>query len=196
VKLPEKFFFNEDVVSISRSLLGKVLCTNINGIETSGVIQETEAYNGVIDKASHAFGGRFTERTKVMYEKGGIAYIYLCYGIHHLFNVVTNVEGHPHAVLIRGLIPLKGQETMTHRTQNKSLKLDGPGKLTKALGIDISQNRANLSGSEIWIEDRSIDITADTISVTPRIGINYAEEDIALPYRFVWDFSNYPEFLL
>ena len=98
MKLPEDFYLSKEVVAIARNLLGKYLFTNINGEISGGFIVETEAYQGITDKASHAFGNRFTNRTKTMYETGGIAYIYLCYGIHEMLNVVTSVEDEPHAV--------------------------------------------------------------------------------------------------
>lgn len=193
--LNDHFYLNDDVVSVAKNLIGKILCSNINGEITSGVIQETEAYNGINDRASHAFGGRFTERTKVMYAKGGIAYVYLCYGIHHLFNVVTNIEGTPHAVLIRGLIPLRGKQIMIERTMKKNLVLNGPGKLTKALGICLAHNYESLSGSIVWIEDKNIDVDPDTIEIGPRIGVDYAGADATLPYRFVWGFNENPDIL-
>src|SRR6187402_2234523 len=100
MRLPQEFYKGDDVVAISRALLGKYLFTCIDGAVTGGYIVETEAYNGVIDRASHAFGNRLTPRTKTMFKQGGIAYVYLCYGIHEMFNVVTSVEGQPHAVLV------------------------------------------------------------------------------------------------
>src|SRR5476649_1671186 len=105
MKLPEAYYHGDDVVAISRDLLGKYLFTKIDGIITGGYIVETEAYKGIIDRASHAFGNRKTPRTQTMFMQGGITYIYLCYGIHEMFNVVTSVEGEPHAVLIRGIVP-------------------------------------------------------------------------------------------
>src|SRR5690606_19477666 len=103
MKLDRLYYQQSDVVAISRNLIGKVICTNINDEYTSGIITETEAYAGVGDKASHAYGDRRTNRTETMYMQGGYAYVYLCYGIHHLFNIVTNVEGVPNAVLLRGI---------------------------------------------------------------------------------------------
>ena len=124
-------FINEaNVLQIAKELLGKILVTKWDGIETSGRIVEVEAYNGIIDKASHASGGRRTNRNEVMYGKGGVAYVYLCYGIHHLFNVVTNEQETPHAILIRALEPLKGIDTMLERTNKKQLDhtlTRGPG---------------------------------------------------------------------
>lgn len=121
MKLTNDFYQRTDVVQIARDLLGKELITNIDGELTSGIITETEAYNGIVDRASHAYGGKFTPRTQIMYAAGGVSYVYLCYGIHHLFNVVTNIEGVPHAVLIRNIKPLKGSRNDFAATkQNKS----------------------------------------------------------------------------
>jgi DNA-3-methyladenine glycosylase len=187
-KLDAAFYTHADVVRVSRALLGKVLCTHFDGQRTEAVIVETEAYAGVNDKASHAYGGRRTARTEVMYWEGGHAYIYLCYGMYSLFNVVTNVRDVPHAVLIRGGVPLTGVEVMLQRMKkSKSAPnlLTGPGKLSKALGLHYSLTGASLLGNRIWIEDRGIKIPAKAVSVTPRIGIDYAGDDAALPYRFV-----------
>jgi DNA-3-methyladenine glycosylase len=138
MKLSRDFYLRDDVVAISNQLLGKVLCTRLNGDLTKAIITETEAYAGVTDKASHAYGNRRTKRTEPMFGEGGTAYVYLCYGIHFLFNVVTNTSDIPHAILIRAGIPLTGTEIMLERrnkaTVDKTL-LGGPGSLAKALGI-------------------------------------------------------------
>jgi len=188
MKLPESFYTRADVVQISKELLGKVLCTHIGGALTEAVITETEAYAGVTDKASHAYGGRLTKRTEVMYRQGGCAYIYLCYGMYSLFNVVTNVAGTPHAVLVRGAMPLTGERIMLQRTGKKKVTpdlLEGPGKLAKAMGLHFSDSGISLLGNIIWIEDRGIVIPKKSIVATPRIGIDYAGEDAARLYRFV-----------
>ncbi|MDR2064911.1 MAG: DNA-3-methyladenine glycosylase [Prevotellaceae bacterium] len=194
MKLNLLFYTREDVVQISRELLGKTLCTNINGNITEAVIVETEAYAGVTDKASHSYGGRRTKRTEVMYYQGGHAYIYLCYGMYSLFNVVTNIENVPHAVLIRGAVALNGIQTMLERTNRKKLTdglLIGPGKLSKALGLHFSLTGISLLGNTVWIEDRGMSVSSENIVATPRIGVDYAAEDALLPYRFVakQDFS-------
>src|SRR5687768_4954291 len=137
-KLELDFYGRENVLQIAEELMGKILVTKKDGIITSGRIVECEAYAGVADKASHAFGGRRTNRNEVMYGKAGVAYVYLCYGIHHLFNVVTNVENTPHAILIRSLAPLKGVADMLLRTGKKqpdNSLTRGPGNVSKALGI-------------------------------------------------------------
>ena len=120
-KLDASFYTRPDVVRLSRALLGKVLCTHFDGKRTEAVITETEAYAGVHDKASHAYGGRRTPRTDVMYWEGGHAYIYLCYGMYSLFNVVTNVKDVPHAVLIRGAVPLTGLDVMLERMKKSKV---------------------------------------------------------------------------
>ncbi|HUP12876.1 MAG TPA: DNA-3-methyladenine glycosylase, partial [Niastella sp.] len=139
-KLDPGFYDRADVVKIAKELIGKVLVTKLDGIITSGRIVETEAYAGAIDRASHAFGNRRTNRTEVMFQAGGMAYVYLCYGIHHLFNVVTNKEDVPHAVLIRAIDPIHGINTMLARTGKKVADYTltkGPGNVSKALGIHI-----------------------------------------------------------
>lgn len=186
-KLPRSFYLNPDVVDLAKSLIGKRLVSNIGDELTSGIISETEAYAGVSDKASHAFGGRRTARTEIMYSIGGTAYVYLCYGIHHLFNIVTNRESIPHAILIRGIIPEKGIETMKHRRKTDKMKIltAGPGTVSQALGIKTKHTGIDLLGDEIWIEETDIQISEEQILVTPRIGIDYAVEDALLPYRFL-----------
>ncbi|MDP4291252.1 MAG: DNA-3-methyladenine glycosylase [Bacteroidota bacterium] len=222
-EVPMSFYRQADVVKIARELLGKSLFTESRGVVTGGIITETEAYAGVTDKASHAYGGRYTERTKIMYREGGCAYIYLCYGIHSLFNVVTNIEGIPDAVLIRGLMPTTGIEVMLERRGMKKAGPDfckGPGKVSKALDIHYSHSGLLLSAAsalnnetgmfektatdenppcklhptnliklltdemKIWIEENDRLITDGDILVSPRIGVDYAEEDALRPYRF------------
>jgi len=186
-KLPFSFYQNEDVIALAQQLLGKQLFTLIDGELTGGTIVETEAYHGVSDKASHAYGGRLTNRTQTMYLLGGHAYVYLCYGIHHLFNVVTGREETPHAILIRGLEPTTGLEVMLRRRNMPALKYKltaGPGALTKALGIDRNLNGKDLLGNEIWIEDNGISIPEKDIIASSRIGVAYAEDHALLPWRF------------
>jgi len=187
VKLPREFYCRDDVLEICRELLGKVLCTQLDGLLTKVVITETEAYAGVTDKASHAYGGRRTRRTEPMFGPGGVAYVYLCYGIHHLFNVVTNIEGTPHAVLIRAGEPLAGVDTMLARRNKSDIDstlLSGPGSLAKGLGISSALTGTDLMGDVIWIEDHQISVSPDEITAGPRVGVGYADEDALLPYRF------------
>lgn len=188
MKLKLDFYIRNNVLQIAKDLLGKILVTNINGQLTSGIIVETEAYNGIYDKACHAYGGKVTPRNKVMYEQGGISYVYFCYGMHYLFNVVTNQKNIPDAVLVRGIIPYAGKKIIFQRISEKSMKkgiLNGPGKVTKALNIDKSLNAESLLGGKIWIEHQNIKITSNDIVSTPRIGVDYAGEDALLPYRFL-----------
>jgi DNA-3-methyladenine glycosylase len=186
--LPLSFYQQEDVLSISKQLLGKVICSNIDECFVSGIICETEAYAGVKDKASHAYGNRRTARTEVMYSSGGYSYVYLCYGIHHLLNVVTNHQDVPHAILIRGIFPLEGKKIIQQRRKLKALSKNsciGPGKVSQALGVTLSHNRQTYTKkNKLWIEDRSIEVDEQKILVGPRVGVDYAGEDASLPYRF------------
>lgn len=187
-KLERHFYTRDDVVEVARALLGKVLCSDIDGCVTKAIITETEAYAGVEDRASHAYGDRRTPRTEPMFAEGGIAYVYLCYGIHHLFNVVTGSEGNPLAVLVRAGLPLAGIDEMLARRGKECVDknlLAGPGSLSQALGIRTPLSGTSLSGESIWIENHDIEIADPAIAVGPRIGIDYAGEDVALPYRFV-----------
>jgi DNA-3-methyladenine glycosylase len=184
VKLPNSFYQRQNVTTIAKELIGKVLVTNVNNKLTSGIIVETEAYS-YKERGCHAFKG-MTPRNKVMFEEGGVTYVYLCYGIHHLFNVVTNQKDKADAVLIRALEPLVGQSVMQERMKTKSLNkiTSGPGKLTKALGIDRNHNGLFLQNHEIWIEEGSSRVLAKSILASSRIGIDYAGEDAKLPWRF------------
>lgn len=187
LKLPFSYYINQDVIFLAKDLLGKVLFTEIEGKVTAGVIVETEAYFGIQDKASHAYGGRRTNRTETLYNQGGISYVYLCYGIHNLFNIVTSVNGEPHAVLIRAIEPLIGKEIIELRRNmpvTKAAISSGPGSAAKALGIDRSFNEKDLTGEEIWVEDHCIRYLPDEIAATPRVGVAYAQEDALLPWRF------------
>jgi DNA-3-methyladenine glycosylase len=185
-KLPASFYEGDDVVMLARQLIGKLLITDRDGGRCSGRIIETEAYNGITDKASHAFGGRRTARTEIMYAHGGVAYVYLCYGIHHLFNVVTNNNGIPHAILIRAIEPIEGKEIMMQRFGINKWNADigaGPGKVTKALGIRVEDSGFSLTSDQLFIADDGF--VPEEIIATPRIGVDYAGEDALLPFRFV-----------
>ncbi len=185
-KLKLSWYENTDVTEVAKLLLGKLLCTNIDGIVTKGMIVETEAYSGYNDKASHANNHKKTKRNEVMFGPGGYAYIYLCYGIHHLFNVVTNVEGSAEAVLVRAVEPIEGIELMMQRRKmNRPEKrlTAGPGVLSQALGIQTNHYGEALDGNKIWIEDFN-EIDDLCIVTTTRIGVEYAEEDALKPWRF------------
>lgn len=187
MKLPDLFYLNSNVTEVARNLLGKYLFTCIDGVTTGGYIVETEAYNGIIDKASHAYGNRQTARTQTMFAKGGVAYVYLCYGIHEMLNVVTSVEGQPHAVLIRAVNPTVGVDEMLYRRNMAVVKPNitaGPGSVGKALGISRKLNSISFQSDELWIEDQGLSFTDDEIAAVPRIGVAYAAEDALLPYRF------------
>jgi DNA-3-methyladenine glycosylase len=182
--LPREFYLRNNVIDIAKELLGKLLITRFNGELTGGLITETEAYAGVNDRASHAFGGRRTPRNEPMYAKGGTTYVYLCYGIHHLFNVVTHQENEPHAVLIRGIHPIIGKEVIAHRRAPARPTTHGPGTLTTALGIRTQHSGLDLLNGPINIEDIGIILKKQDIVVGPRIGVDYAGADAVLPYRF------------
>lgn len=186
-KLPLSFYRRPDVVQIAKELLGKKLVSFVDGQLTSGLIVETEAYAGSTDRASHGYGGRRTARNEMLYQAGGVAYVYLCYGIHHLFNVVTNEAGIPHAVLIRAIQPEEGIEYMLRRAGKQQLDYSltaGPGALSRALGIHYRQhNGVKLTGNLIWIEDAS-SVPDTEVVATTRVGVAYAQEDAWLPYRF------------
>ncbi|NTW31713.1 MAG: DNA-3-methyladenine glycosylase [Bacteroidetes bacterium] len=186
-KISKSFYKRDNVVQIAKDLLGKYIFTNLGEGITSGIITETEAYCGITDKASHAYGNRRTARTEIMYLEGGVAYIYLCYGIHSLFNIVTNKNDIPHAVLIRGIKPVDGIDIMLKRSKKTNIsKLNGigPGNVSKLLNIHFSQSGESLSGNKIWLEDRGIKIPLEKIIAGPRVGVDYAGEDAFLPYRF------------
>ena len=184
MKLPASFYEKEDVCKAARSLLGKVLVLQSPDGILAGKIIETEAYS-YIEKACHAYGNRRTSRTEMLFAPGGTAYVYLCYGIHHLFNVVTNREGIAEAVLIRGLEPLDGIGIMRKRRGSDYRQLtSGPGKLSAAMGISIRFNGHDLTGDSLWIEDRGIVVHPDEVLEGPRIGVDYAGADALLPWRY------------
>jgi DNA-3-methyladenine glycosylase len=186
-RLDYSFYKRANVVRVARDLLGKILITNFSGHLTSGRIVETEAYNGIGDKASHAYGGRRTQRTEIMFGEPGAAYVYLIYGIHHLFNVVTNKKDVPHAILIRALEPLEGIPLMLRRTGKTRLDFTltkGPGNASRALGLLTAHTGSSLLGGEVFIGDDGYRLRKDQVGVSPRIGVDYAAEDAGLPYRF------------
>lgn len=187
MKLPLSFYQQEDVSDIAKQLLGKYLFTKIEGKLTGGMIVETESYGGAHDRASHAYQNRYTDRTKPLYENGGIAYVYLCYGMHCLLNVVTNKKNIPHAVLIRAIEPTCGIASMLRQKNKTKLEqtlTSGPGALTKALGITLKHNGLKFTGPIMWIEDKKVEIKEENIVKSPRVGVEYAKEDALLPLRF------------
>lgn len=187
MRLEPGFYERSNVVKIARELLGKALYTRVEGVTSGGIIVETEAYSWK-ERGCHAFGGKMTPRNEVMFRAGGHAYVYLCYGIHNLFNVVINGEGLADGVLIRAIEPLQGIDAMKERrgkVKDPFQLTSGPGKLTKALGIDRSFNGKFLLNSEVWIEDVGEKLGSKHIVVSKRIGIDYAGKDAKLPWRFV-----------
>ncbi|WP_440132959.1 DNA-3-methyladenine glycosylase [Chitinophaga sancti] len=191
-KLTAKFYDRPDVLVIARELLGKVIVTRFDGVLTTARIVETEAYRGVVDKASHAYGGRRTNRTEVMFGTAGNAYVYLCYGIHYLFNIVTNKADIPEAVLIRAAEPLEGISTMLKRTGKAKVDFTltrGPGNVSKALGIDKVHTGYSLYSKEFYLADDGY--VVEKVVATPRIGVDYAGADALLDYRFYVEGSKY-----
>jgi DNA-3-methyladenine glycosylase len=185
--LPLSFYQRTDVVQVAKELLGKVLVTRIDNKITSGRIAETEAYVSFIDKASHAYKGRRTQRNEHMYAEAGTSYVYICYGMHQMFNVVTNEQNIPDAVLIRALEPLKGIDTMLKRTGKT--KLDntltrGPGNLCRAMGISKIHSGLLLHNKDLFLAEDDFELPPSLIGVSKRIGIDGAGEDALLPYRF------------
>ena len=186
-KLPIEFYEQENVVQIAHDLIGKIITTNIEGIITSARIVETEAYVGISDKASHAFAGRRTLRNEHMYAAAGIAYVYICYGMHQMFNVVTNKKEVPDAVLVRAAEPMLGMEDMLIRTRKQKADYTitrGPGNMAKALGINKIHSGINLLGDIIFIMQDEHLLKNEVIAASKRIGIDSAGADALLPYRF------------
>lgn len=186
-KLPLSFYNRKDVVKIAKELLGKIIVTSFDGEITSGRIVETEAYAGIVDKASHSFAGKRTARNEHMYSAPGTAYIYICYGMHQMMNIVTNAKEIPDAVLIRAIEPLKGIDIMLKRTGKKTLDKTltrGPGNVGKALGIFKHHSGLYLLDDEIYVLDDSKKIPDEAIGISKRIGVDSAGEDALLPYRF------------
>lgn len=186
--LKESFYQRSDVEQIAKELLGKILVTNFDGRLTAGRITETEAYSGRNDKACHANNGRRTARTEVMYRSGGRAYIYLCYGIHHLFNVVTNQHDQADAVLIRALEPLVGIDSMMDRRGMTKMGYPltaGPGSLSQALGLNYNMTGTSLlEDKTMWVAEDGFTIEKEEIIKTTRIGVGYAGADALLLRRY------------
>lgn len=191
MKLPREFYTRSDVLEVARDLLGKKLVVpNRNGMRVAGIIVETEAYRGPEDRASHAYGGRRTNRTETMYGLGGTAYVYFVYGMYNQFNVVTNIENVPHAVLVRALEPVEGLDIIRRRRLGRSDYewTSGPGRLCLALGIDRRLDKAELLGDRVWLEE-GVSVSPRQIARGPRIGIEYAENWVTKPWRF-WLHNN------
>ncbi len=186
-KIPADFYYEQDVLAATEALMGKLIVTKFAEELTVSRIVELEAYAGVHDKASHASGGRRTKRNEIMYGPGGYAYVYLCYGIHHLFNIVTNIEGIPHAILVRSAEPVIGMDIMLDRSGK--LKADntitrGPGNFSRAMGIRTSHNGISLQSEQLHVADDGFSFPPSLIKRSARIGVAYAAEDALLPYRY------------
>lgn len=187
VKLARDFYLRDDTLRVARELLGKRLVVPAPaGGRVSGRIVETEAYLGVEDMAAHSYGGRRTARTEAMYAVGGTVYVFFVYGMHHQFNVVVGAKDTPHAILVRALEPDEGVELMRLRRPAKSERelTNGPGKLCRALGVDMSFNQEDLTGGRVWIEDAGEELAPARIASGPRVGIDYAGEYVGKPWRF------------
>jgi DNA-3-methyladenine glycosylase len=186
-KLTAEFYERANVVQIAKDLLGKILVTQIDNLLTSGRIVETEAYVGLTDKASHSYGGKRTARNEAMYGPAGTAYVYICYGMHQLFNVVTNASDMPDAVLIRAVEPMKGIPAMLRRTGKATMDntlTKGPGNTGKALGLNKDHSGTSLLGNRIYIADDGFVLPPNKLGASKRIGVQYAGQDALLPYRF------------
>jgi DNA-3-methyladenine glycosylase len=194
MKLPESFFKSDDVVQLSAKLLGKLLYTYIDGQLAGGIIVETEAYRGPEDRGSHAYNNRRTPRNEIMYAEGGVVYMYICYGIHDMLNIVTGRKGDSHAILIRALEPVVGLDIMRLRrgfdTDDRRL-CKGPGALARAMGLNKTHNGLSVSGDEIWIEENTDFKPAEQIVSAPRIGLNIDEPYKSIPWRFYVKGSKY-----
>lgn len=186
-KLSGEFYGRTDVVTIAKELIGKIIVTKFDNVVTSGRIVEAEAYIGLTDRASHSFGGRRTARNEHMYAAPGTAYVYICYGMHHLFNVVTNKMNIPDAVLIRAVEPIAGTDTMLKRTGKKIFDhslTKGPGNAAKALGISKNHSGLNLLMHEIFIADDGHGLDTKLIGASRRIGVESAGAAAQYPFRF------------
>jgi DNA-3-methyladenine glycosylase len=187
-KLAPADYADGNTARIARYFLGKVLCVRADDGYAEGVITETEAYGGIEDAASHAYRGRRTARTEVMYARGGLAYVYLCYGLHRMFNLITGPKDSPEAVLVRAVRIVSGRDVVRRRRRGVAEKdwASGPGRVCSALGIGLHHYGHDLGGDAIWLEDRGVKVPRREIVAGPRIGVDYAGEWAHTPWRFVW----------
>lgn len=186
-RLPVEFYRQGDVVSIARHLLGKHVYTFIDRKLTGGIIVETEAYRGPDDRGSHAYENKKTPRNEIMYKAGGLAYMYICYGIHDMLNIVTGAEGLSHAALIRAIEPLEGLDMMRLRRGlfGKDFRLcQGPGSLAKAMGLNKQHNGTDLQGNLLWLTDEGVTYTDEQVVAAPRVGMNFEGPYKTIPWRF------------
>ncbi|MGB4400223.1 MAG: DNA-3-methyladenine glycosylase [Daejeonella sp.] len=186
-KLSLDFYSQADVVSVARQLLGKHLYSKIGGKITGGIIVETEAYRGPDDRGSHAYMDKKTPRTEMMYQAGGVAYMYICYGIHDMLNIVTGTEGMSHAALIRAIEPIEGLDVMRNRRaifdDDKRL-CQGPGALAKAMGLSKLHNGTDLQGDTIWLTDEGLSYSDLEVMAGARVGMNFEGPYKTIPWRF------------
>ncbi len=188
-KLERADYADPKTTRVARYFLGKFLCVQADDGYAEGMITETEAYDGPRDAASHAFGNRRTARTEVMYAAGGVSYVYLCYGLHHMFNIITGPVDLPRAVLVRAVRITGGEDVVRKRRRGVARKdwASGPGRVCSALGIGMHHYGADLGGEKIWIEDRGVKVPAREVKRTPRIGVDYAGAWALKLWRFVWE---------
>ena len=187
MKLNESFYKSSNVLNVSQALLGKLLYSYIDGQVTAGIIVETEAYSWQNDRACHAYKCRRTKRNETMFASGGVAYVYLCYGLHYMLNIVTNDIGKADAVLIRALEPKIGLNTIKNRRRLECLDFkstSGPGKLCQALGITLNHNGESLLEDKLWLENTELAVPKSKIRATKRIGIDFAGPDADKKWRF------------
>jgi len=186
-KLTHSYYQQTDVVALARDLLGKMLYTKIDNKITAWIITETEAYRGYEDCACHSHIKRCTPRTQVMFEDWGHAYVYLCYGVHIMFNIVTNHTDHADAILIRAIHPIIWMDLIQARigsVWSDIYFINWPGKVTKAMGITRSDYGIDLTWDRIWLEDVWVIVDHNDVSIWPRVWIDYAWDDALLPRRF------------
>jgi DNA-3-methyladenine glycosylase len=191
-KLTRADYADARTTRVARFFLGKFLCVRAEDGYAEGMITETEAYDGPGDAASHAFGNRRTARTEVMFAEGGLSYVYLCYGLHHMFNIITGPAERPQAVLVRAVRITGGKELVRKRRRGVARKdwASGPGRVCSALGIGMHHYGADLGGEAIWMEDRGVKVPVREVKRTPRIGVDYAGAWALKPWRFVWEAGN------
>ena len=185
-KFPPRFYL-QDTVAVARSLIGCVLWRRIGLEVMAGRIVETEAYLGANDSASHARRGLRSERNASMYLAGGHAYVYFTYGMHWCMNVVTQEADIAEAVLLRGLEPVRGIESIRKRRPKAKRDLDltnGPGKICMALDIDRKLDGERLDGERLYITERDIEVGEEDLVVTPRIGVENSGQAAGWPLRF------------
>ncbi|CAF0693955.1 DNA-3-methyladenine glycosylase [Candidatus Methylacidithermus pantelleriae] len=187
-KIPLEAYRLSDPVDRARFFLGKRLVVETTEGRVSGLICETEAYGGAEDRACHGFGNRKTRRNWVLFEEGGIAYVYLCYGMHYLLNFVLGPKGIPLAVLIRAVWIIEGRSLVQLRRKGVDPKnwANGPGRVTQALGIDGSFNGLSLVGDRIWVEETGLVVPEKELEIGSRVGVDYAGDWAKMPWRFRW----------